>query len=64
MMRKLKAEMPKYDFSMLLNKAVLAHNSLANNLGFTPLQIVTGVNPSLPSALTSSSSTLENAWHL
>jgi hypothetical protein len=64
MMRKINAEMPKYDFSMLLNKAVLAHNWLASNLGFTPLQIVTGANPSIPSALTSSSGTLENAWHL
>jgi hypothetical protein len=49
MMRRLKAEMPKYDFSMLLNKAVLAHNSLASNLGFTLLQIVQDRCESVPS---------------
>lgn len=62
-MRKLRCDQPSQDFQQLLNKAVLAHNSLVNNLGFTPLQIVTGKNPNIPSTTTSNIAALEDSWH-
>jgi hypothetical protein len=62
-MSKLKADLPSLDTSTLMDKAVLAHNSLDNNLGFSPSQIVTGANPNIATSMTSNIATLDDAWH-
>ena len=59
MLEKLIADNPEIDLDIALASAVCAKNSLAMNNGFSPIQLVTGKNPTLPSVLSDNPPALE-----
>ena len=50
--QKMMEEDPQMSLEVALAWAVNAKNSMQNHLGFSPIQLVTGSNPNLPSVLT------------
>ena len=59
MLEKLIADNPEINVDIALASAVCAKNSLAMNNGFSPIQLVTGKNPTLPSVLSDNPPALE-----
>ena len=51
--QKIIEEQPKIDIEIALANAVSAKNCLMNNKGFTPVQLVTGQLPNLPTVFNS-----------
>ena len=58
--QKILEEQPAIDIEMALANAVSAKNCLMNNKRFTPIQLVTGQLPNLPTVFNSSLPTLES----
>ena len=58
--QKILEEQPAIDIEMALANAVSAKNCLMNNKGFTPVQLVTGQLPNLPTVFNSSLPSLES----
>lgn len=56
---KMREDNPEMDKKLILASCLTAKNSMAMNNGFTPIQLVTGVNPNLPSALSDDPPALE-----
>ena len=54
-------ENPKMKIEVALANAISAKNSMQNHLGFTPIQLVTGTLPNIPSILNSDLLALEEA---
>ena len=51
MVAKLKEDFPRMNINSVIGVAISAKNCLQNNKGFTPVQLVTGTLPNLPSVL-------------
>ena len=51
MVEKIKQDEPGIPLKRALAQAVYAKNSLTSHLGFSPIQLVTGQSPRLPSAI-------------
>ena len=54
MMEKMMEDNPGMDKKLALAQALMAKNMLINHMGFSPLQLVTGQQPRLPSAIINS----------
>ena len=52
---------PKMEIEVALANAISAKSSMQNHLGFTPIQLVTGTLPNIPSVLNSDLPALEEA---
>ena len=61
MVDKMLEEDPKMKIEVALANAISAKNSMQNHLGFTPIQLVTGTLPNIPSVLNSDLPALEEA---
>ena len=61
MVDKMLEENPKMKIEVALANAISAKNSMQNHLGFTPIQLVTGTLPNIPSILNSDLLALEEA---
>ena len=61
MVDKMLEEDPKMKIEVALANAISAKNSMQNHLGFTPIQLVTGTLPNVPSVLNSDLPALEEA---
>ena len=61
MVDKMFEEDPKIKIQLVLANAIGAKNSMQNHLGFTPIQLVTGTLPNIPSVLNSDLPALEEA---
>ena len=61
MVDKMLEEDPKMKIEVAPANAISAKNSMQNHLGFTPIQLVTGILPNIPSVLNSDLPALEEA---
>ena len=61
MVDKMLEEDPKMKIEVAQANAISAKNSMQNHLGFTPIQLVTGTLPNIPSILNSDLPALEKA---
>ena len=61
MVDKMLEEDPKMKIKVALANVISAKNSMQNHLGFTPIQLVTGTLPDIPSVLNSDFPALEEA---